>query len=99
MKGQNAEQTLRHSYMSARPQQSLQSPLQDWLLQHVENDVLLNYVHCLSSNAVLLFWQLFAGHFDTSVGPKVESTSYLNIVKNLECRSEDVLFLTDVPRG
>jgi len=103
MKGQNAEQTLRHSYISARPQHSLQSPLhiisEVCLLQHVENAVLLNYVHCLSSNAVLLFWQLFAGHFDTSVGPKVESTSYMNIVKKLECRSEDVLFLTDVPRG
>jgi len=61
--------------------------------------VLLNYIHCLSSNAVVLLWQLFAGHFDISVGPKVESTSYTNIVKKLECRSEDVLFLTDVPRG
>jgi methionine salvage enolase-phosphatase E1 len=46
-----------------------------------------------------MFWQLFAGHFDTSVGPKVESSSYMNIVKKLECRSEDVLFLTDMPRG
>jgi hypothetical protein len=72
---------------------------EDWLLQQVENAVLLNYIHCLSSNAVLLFWQLFAGHFDTSVGPKVESTSYMNIVNYLECRSEDVLFLTDMPRG
>jgi hypothetical protein len=53
----------------------------------------------LSSNAVLLFLQLFAGHFDTSVGPKVESASYVNVVKKLECRSEDILFLTDVPRG
>ena len=94
---------MRNSYISARPQQSLQSPLhiiwEDCLLQHVENAVLLNCVHCLSSNAILLFWQLFAGHFDTSVGPKIESTSYMNIVKKLECKSEDVLFLTDVPRG
>lgn len=58
-----------------------------------------NYVRCLSPNAVLLFWQLFAGHFDTSVGLKVESTSYMNIVKKLECKSGDVLFLTDMPRG
>jgi enolase-phosphatase E1 len=53
----------------------------------------------MSPNAVLFFWQLFAGHFDTSVGPKVESASYINIVKKLECKSEDVLFLTDVPKG
>ncbi|XP_021917331.1 enolase-phosphatase E1 isoform X2 [Zootermopsis nevadensis] len=42
--------------------------------------------------------ELFAGHFDTGVGPKVESSSYMNIVKNLECKSEDIVFLTDVPR-
>jgi methionine salvage enolase-phosphatase E1 len=43
--------------------------------------------------------QLFAGHFDTEVGPKVESGSYMNIVKKLDCRSEDIVFLTDLPRG
>jgi hypothetical protein len=43
--------------------------------------------------------QLFAGHFDTEVGPKVESDSYMNIVKKLDCRSEDIVFLTDLPRG
>jgi hypothetical protein len=43
--------------------------------------------------------QLFAGHFDTEVGPKVESESYMNIVKKLDCRSEDIVFLTDLPRG
>lgn len=43
--------------------------------------------------------QLFAGHFDTEVGPKVQSDSYLNIVKKLDCRSEDIVFLTDLPRG
>ncbi|XP_033609088.1 enolase-phosphatase E1 isoform X2 [Cryptotermes secundus] len=41
---------------------------------------------------------LFAGHFDTEVGPKVEPDSYVNIVKKLDCRSEDIVFLTDVPR-
>jgi hypothetical protein len=43
--------------------------------------------------------QLFAGHFDTEVGPKVESDSYMNIVKKLDCRSEEIVFLTDLPRG
>jgi methionine salvage enolase-phosphatase E1 len=47
----------------------------------------------------VFFLQLFAGHFDTGVGPKVESGSYMNIVKKLDCKSEDVVFLTDVPRG
>jgi methionine salvage enolase-phosphatase E1 len=43
--------------------------------------------------------QLFAGHFDTGVGPKVDSSSYRNIVEKLDCKSEDIVFLTDVPRG
>jgi methionine salvage enolase-phosphatase E1 len=56
--------------------------------------------YCNWPNSLVLFGlQLFAGHFDTDVGPKVESSSYMNIVKKLDCKSEDVVFLTDVPRG
>lgn len=40
---------------------------------------------------------LFSGHFDTLVGPKVESASYRKIVDDLKCDPGDVLFFTDVP--
>ncbi|KAJ9576407.1 hypothetical protein L9F63_006719, partial [Diploptera punctata] len=46
---------------------------------------------------VRILAQLFSGHFDTEIGPKVESSSYSNIIKKLDCKSEDVVFLTDVP--
>ena len=49
-----------------------------------------------SEEGNLIEW--FSGHFDTEIGPKIESSSYGNIVNKLNCRSEDVLFLTDVPK-
>lgn len=41
---------------------------------------------------------LFSDHFDTSVGPKVETESYKKIVQQLRCAPEKVLFLTDLAK-
>ncbi|RNA43857.1 enolase-phosphatase E1 [Brachionus plicatilis] len=40
----------------------------------------------------------FSGHFDTNVGLKTESQSYLNILNSLGKSGEKVLFLTDLVR-
>ncbi|KAJ9585027.1 hypothetical protein L9F63_020637 [Diploptera punctata] len=42
--------------------------------------------------------ELFSGHFDTAVGGKTDTASYMNISNELNCRCQDVLFLTDVPK-
>ena len=37
-----------------------------------------------------------SGHFDTRMGPKVKSESYVNIVRNIdECDAKSTLFLSD----
>uniref|UniRef100_A0A8C5MF54 Enolase-phosphatase 1 n=1 Tax=Leptobrachium leishanense TaxID=445787 RepID=A0A8C5MF54_9ANUR len=41
---------------------------------------------------------LFDGHFDTTIGHKGESESYINIAKSIGCSSENILFLTDVTK-
>ncbi|KAJ3180090.1 Enolase-phosphatase E1 [Geranomyces variabilis] len=38
---------------------------------------------------------LFRGHFDTSIGLKVEANSYRKIVKEIAQKAEDVLFVSD----
>uniref|UniRef100_A0A8C3PUA6 Uncharacterized protein n=1 Tax=Calidris pygmaea TaxID=425635 RepID=A0A8C3PUA6_9CHAR len=43
--------------------------------------------------------RLFDGHFDTKIGPKVESESYRRIAASIGCATNNILFLTDVPRG
>ncbi|KFP96448.1 Enolase-phosphatase E1, partial [Leptosomus discolor] len=42
--------------------------------------------------------ELFDGHFDTKIGPKVESESYRRIANSIGCATNNILFLTDVPR-
>ncbi|XP_056424897.1 enolase-phosphatase E1 isoform X2 [Hyla sarda] len=42
--------------------------------------------------------ELFHGHFDTSVGPKVESESYRRIADAIGCSTENILFLTDITK-
>ncbi|KAM4899976.1 enolase-phosphatase E1 isoform 1-T1 [Sylvia borin] len=42
--------------------------------------------------------ELFDGHFDTKIGPKVESESYRRIAASIGCATNNILFLTDVPR-
>lgn len=42
--------------------------------------------------------ELFDGHFDTKIGPKVESESYRRIAASIGCDTNNILFLTDVPR-
>ncbi|XP_049784493.1 enolase-phosphatase E1 isoform X2 [Schistocerca cancellata] len=42
--------------------------------------------------------EIFSGYFDTAVGPKVEESSYSNIVKSVKCKSEEIIFFTDVPK-
>ena len=39
------------------------------------------------------------GHFDTAVGPKQEATSYTAIIEKIDCKADDILFLTDIPKG
>ncbi|KAG8593661.1 hypothetical protein GDO81_000917 [Engystomops pustulosus] len=40
--------------------------------------------------------ELFHGHFDTTVGSKVESDSYRRIADKIGCSTENILFLTDI---
>ncbi|KAM3940354.1 enolase-phosphatase E1 isoform 2-T2 [Leptodactylus fuscus] len=40
--------------------------------------------------------ELFQGHFDTTVGSKVESESYRRIADRIGCPTDNILFLTDV---
>lgn len=50
----------------------------------------------------LLFFvsfQLFDGHFDTTIGAKVEGKSYERIAERIGCPPEEITFLTDVTRG
>ncbi|CAN9504572.1 unnamed protein product [Ophioblennius macclurei] len=42
--------------------------------------------------------ELFDGHFDTTVGAKVESKSYEGIAERIGCPPEEITFLTDVSR-
>lgn len=44
-------------------------------------------------------FQLFDGHFDTSIGAKVECKSYERIAERIGCQPEEITFLTDVTRG
>lgn len=50
-------------------------------------------------DVVALSFQLFDGHFDTSIGAKVESKSYERIAERIGCQPEEITFLTDVTRG
>ncbi|XP_053559331.1 enolase-phosphatase E1 [Bombina bombina] len=42
--------------------------------------------------------ELLDGHFDTTIGHKVESESYRNIAKNIGCCPNNILFLTDITK-
>lgn len=44
-------------------------------------------------------FQLFDGHFDTSIGAKVDAKSYERIAERIGCQPEEITFLTDVTRG
>uniref|UniRef100_A0A914YTR6 Enolase-phosphatase E1 n=1 Tax=Panagrolaimus superbus TaxID=310955 RepID=A0A914YTR6_9BILA len=41
---------------------------------------------------------LLSGYFDTSVGPKIDATSYKKIADQLKLQPNDILFLTDVAK-
>ncbi|NXX87283.1 ENOPH phosphatase, partial [Urocolius indicus] len=42
--------------------------------------------------------ELFDGHFDTKIGSKVDSESYRRIAASIGYATNNILFLTDVPR-
>ncbi|XP_044160709.1 enolase-phosphatase E1 isoform X1 [Bufo gargarizans] len=42
--------------------------------------------------------ELFHGHFDTTVGSKVESESYKRIAEKIGCSTGNILFLTDITK-
>lgn len=70
-----------------------------------------NKIYIYSSGSVqaqkLLFAQSVAGdmlphidgHFDTEVGAKQESASYVKIAEEVGCKPEEILFLTDIVKG
>jgi enolase-phosphatase E1 len=39
----------------------------------------------------------FRGHYDTTIGPKRESTSYVRIAADMGLSGDRILFLSDVP--
>lgn len=41
---------------------------------------------------------LFDGHFDTTIGAKVDTKSYERIAERIGCQPEEITFLTDVSR-
>lgn len=47
----------------------------------------------------IVVFQLFDGHFDTTMGAKVDAKSYERIAERIGCQPEEITFLTDVPRG
>lgn len=53
----------------------------------------------ISSPFDFFFRQLFDGHFDTTIGAKVEAKSYERIAEKIGCQPEEITFLTDVARG
>lgn len=69
---------------------------------HMADTVTVLYLlmsqHRLLPNIYILF-QLFTDFFDTEVGAKNDADSYKCIVKKLSCNPDDVLFLTDLPKG
>ncbi|TWW66261.1 Enolase-phosphatase E1 [Takifugu flavidus] len=65
--------------------------LEDYLSNHWEED------EC-KQDVQLLKKQLFDGHFDTTLGAKVEGKSYERIAERIGCRPEEITFLTDVTR-
>lgn len=40
-----------------------------------------------------------AGHFDTNIGMKQEKQSYENIIKEIDCAANEIMFLTDIVNG
>lgn len=44
-------------------------------------------------------FQSFDGHFDTTIGAKVDAKSYEKIAERIGCQPEEITFLTDVTRG
>lgn len=44
-------------------------------------------------------FQLLDGHFDTSIGAKVDGKSYERIAERIGCPTEEITFLTDITRG
>ena len=60
---------------------------------------LLFLIKELKISLKILILKYVSGHFDTNIGLKVESDSYLNILKALNKSNEQVLFLTDMIRG
>lgn len=67
----------------------------------------IGFIVCLFLVALLwlmrccffLLFQLFDGHFDTTIGAKVEGKSYERIAERIGCQPEEITFLTDVTRG
>lgn len=52
-----------------------------------------------ANDRVLSKLQVFDGHFDTTIGTKVECKSYERIAERIGCPPEEITFLTDVARG
>lgn len=46
-----------------------------------------------------MLFQLFDGHFDTTIGAKVDAKSYERIAERIGSKPEEITFLTDVTRG
>lgn len=69
--------------------------------KHVRCKLQVNKLLFYSNYSIILLFysQLFDGHFDTTVGLKVEPSSYENIARTIGCSPSDVLFLTDVVKG
>ena len=47
----------------------------------------------------LTIFQLFTGFYDTTTGPKTDSSSYTKIAEDIEAQPDEILFLTDNPDG
>jgi len=54
----------------------------------------LFFGHTIEGNLL----EFFQGHFDTTIGPKVESSSYLAIAQAVGIPPENILFFSDAPR-
>lgn len=51
------------------------------------------------ANQKLIAFQLIDDYFDILIGSKVEANSYRNIANHIKEAPENILFLTDSPKG
>ena len=64
-----------------------------------EEDRRRSFANGSQSNEKRVFFQLIDDYFDILIGSKVDSSSYRNIANHIKEAPDNILFLTDSPKG